>query len=153
MENYDFIEIKKKMKDNTLKILGYGSGRKVYDLDDGYVVKYAKNRRGLAQNKAEYSISLELDSEYFAKIVNCSEDFSMIIMVKAEKVNRLKDVRKYYQVKNNMQLKNIEDIKNACAKYRIHFNDFTRAANWGYIDGRPKIIDYGFTIEVKKRYY
>ena len=54
----DFNEISLNIKRRYYKFIGIGSGRIVYDLENGYVVKIAKNNRGIAQNKTEYEISL-----------------------------------------------------------------------------------------------
>lgn len=37
----------------TYDLIGRGSGRAVFDLKDGSVLKLAYNRKGIAQNKAE----------------------------------------------------------------------------------------------------
>ena len=56
----------------TCKYLGEGSSRKVYDLNNGHVVKIAKNMAGVEQNRMEYKISEEDNSEILARVVQAS---------------------------------------------------------------------------------
>ena len=44
-------------------VLGSGSGRRVYDLRNGTVLKAAKNKKGYAQNQIESIISEMDDSD------------------------------------------------------------------------------------------
>lgn len=37
--------------------------------------------------------------------------------------------------------------------YEVNLDDFSRAANWGLYNGRPVIIDLGFTTDVATQYY
>ena len=66
--NIDFRQIYSDIRRGFYKYLGVGSGRVVFDLENGNVVKVALNRRGIAQNEAEYKIALTNDSHLFAKI-------------------------------------------------------------------------------------
>ena len=53
----EFNQIKLNIKRGYYRYIGSGSGRQVFDLENGYVVKVAKNKAGIAQNKSEYKIS------------------------------------------------------------------------------------------------
>lgn len=149
----DFDEIKLKINEGTYHFIDSGSGRKVFDLGNGFVVKIAKNRRGIAQNKVEYQIASTDDSSIFAKIPDVSEDFYMLIMEKAERINSISEVWRYYNVKSNQELFQLEELKNISRKYDLLFADLRRPINWGMIQGRPVIIDYGFTREIRRKYY
>jgi hypothetical protein len=46
---FNFDEINYGIKRRTFRPLGNGSGRRVYDLGNGYVLKAAKNRKGIAR--------------------------------------------------------------------------------------------------------
>ncbi|HHX11997.1 MAG TPA: hypothetical protein GX731_04185, partial [Clostridiales bacterium] len=46
----DFDSIIMNIGKGNYQFIGSGSGRRVYDLGNGYVVKVAKNNRGIAQN-------------------------------------------------------------------------------------------------------
>jgi hypothetical protein len=135
------------------KYIGTGSSRQVFDLGNGYVIKIAKNIAGIAQNESEYKISLSDESDLFAKVVQISNDFSLLIMQKANKINNISYVWKYFDVENKKELFNLKELQKIKKNYNLLLGDFARESNWGIINGRPVIIDYGFTREIRNRYY
>ena len=135
------------------RYIGSGSGRKVFDLGNGYVIKVAKNRAGIAQNKSEYKISSNDHSNLFAKVIQASNDFNLLIMQKADKIYNISYVLKYFNVTSKRELLNSKELQNIKRNYNLVLSDFDRESSWGMINGRPVIIDYGFTREVKERYY
>lgn len=135
------------------RYIGSGSSREVFDLGNGYVIKVAKNRAGVAQNKAEYNISHYDNSDLFAKVVQISSDFYYLIMEKAEKIYNISEVFKYFNVNGKRGLYQLNEMQNIKINYNLVLADFNRKSNWGIINGRPVIIDYGFTREVSQRYY
>ena len=149
----DFMDVEYKIDIEEYKYIGKGSGRVVYDLGNGYVVKVAINNKGFAQNKIEYNLSSYDESGIFAKIVSSSNNFKYIIMEKAEKIKNLIPVRNYFNVKNNKQLFQTKFIKEISSKYNLSTADLKRPSSWGLINGVPKIIDYGLTTKVYMNYY
>jgi hypothetical protein len=134
-------------------MIGSGSGRRVYDLANGYVVKVARNSKGVAQNKAEYQITLRDTSRIFAEVIAISDNFIYLVMEKATKIKSLSYVREYYNVQSNRQLFQINEIRNFYLNNNLLLPDLIRPANWGVIHGRPVVIDYGFTRSVRHNYY
>ncbi len=132
--------------------LGAGSGRVVFDLKNGYVIKAAKNKRGIAQNKAECAIAKNDHSGMFARIVGVSEDYHFVIMEKADRVKSISEVWRYYKVRNNRELSSLESFQKICTKHDLLMSDLYRRMNWGVVKGKLVIIDYGFTKETKKLY-
>jgi len=106
----DFDQIIANVRDGAYKSIGSGSGRRVFDLENGYVVKVAKNKKGFAQNEAEYQISSASNSALFAKVLQISEDYRMLIMQKAEKIKHISEVWEYFNVKSNRELYNVGEI-------------------------------------------
>lgn len=145
--NQIYINIKK----GIYKPLGKGTARIVYDLGNGTVVKAAKNGKGLAQNEVEYLIASDDDSGIFAHVLAASEGFRFLIVDKASSVDNMSGVYDYFQVRNNREL--FQKLRKFCSKYNLMMWDLSRAVNWGTIDGKPVIIDYGFTKQVSKRFY
>lgn len=133
--------------------LGSGSGRRVYDLQNGTVLKTAKNVRGYAQNQIEYIISEMDDSEQFAKVLYISRDNLYLIMEKAEPVTDFSQIRDYFKVKTNRELFQLNNLHYIPFKYNLLTSDLCRPANWGFLNGRPVIIDYGFTGRIRRKYY
>ena len=135
------------------RYIGSGSGRQVFDLGNGHVVKVAKNNAGIAQNKSEYKISANDYSNLFAKVIQSSNDFKLLIMKKADKINNILYVLKYFNVRSKRELFNSKELQTIKRNYNLLLDDFMRESSWGMINGRPVIIDYGFTREVMERYY
>lgn len=157
--NYDdfqdtyFRQISRNISKGYYRYIGKGSGRIVYDLGNGQVVKYAKNIKGIAQNIEEYSIALLDDSGLFAKVLKVSDDYRYLIMDKADRVKDISFVWKYFHVRSNKELYQVRKIREIAEKYNLLISDLGRAVNWGQINGKPMIIDYGFTRQVRSRYY
>ncbi len=82
-----------------------------------------------------------------------SEDYRYLIMDKAERIHDISHVWDYFQVNNNDELFHVMKLRTVSEKYNLLINDFGRVVNWGSIDGRPMIIDYGFTRQVRRRFY
>jgi len=141
------------IKRGYYRYIGSGSGREVYDLENGYVIKVARNKAGIAQNKAEYKISSNDKSNLFAKVVQASNDFNLLVMQKADKINNILYVWNYFDAKSKRELFNSKQLQDIKRNYNLLLGDLARKSSWGIINGRPVIIDYGFTREVRQRYY
>lgn len=125
----------------------------VYDIGSGYVVKVAKNKKGIAQNRAEYAISQKGESRLFARIHKVSQNFDMLVMEKAEKLEQFTEVFEHYKVNSYIELFRLPEFRKLTREYGLLEPDLRRNKNWGKINGRPVIIDYGFTIRVRNNYY
>ncbi|NKF08757.1 hypothetical protein J1C67_01780 [Clostridium gasigenes] len=141
------------MKQMVYRYIGSGSGRKVFDLGNGYVIKVAKNIAGIAQNQVEYQISFNDNSNLFAKVIEVSGDFKFLIMKKADTINNFSHVLKYFNVSNSREFIRLKGIQTIQWKYNLLLEDLCKKSSWGIIDGIPVIIDYGFTKQVQRRYY
>ncbi|MBB6625600.1 hypothetical protein H7E67_19560 [Clostridium gasigenes] len=141
------------MKQMVYRYIGSGSGRKVFDLGNGYVIKVAKNIAGIAQNQVEYQISFNDNSNLFAKVIEVSGDFKFLIMKKADTINNFSHVLKYFNVSNSREFIRLKGIQTIQWKYNLLLADLCKKSSWGIIDGIPVIIDYGFTKQVQRRYY
>ena len=133
--------------------IGSGSGRQVFDLGNGYVIKVANNKAGIAQNKSEYRISYEDHSSLFAKVIEASDDFSLLIMQKADAINDISYIWRYFNVTSKREFFDLKELQSIKRHYNLLLGDFCRRSSWGRINGRPVIIDYGLTREVVERYY
>ncbi|WP_291651143.1 hypothetical protein [Clostridium sp.] len=135
------------------KYIGSGSSRRVFDLGNGYVMKVAKNLAGIAQNRVEYQISSMDSSDLFAKVMQVSSNFNYLVMQKADKINSITDILNYFNVRSIDELFSLREFQNIVYRYNLLRNDLCRISSWGIVKGEPVIIDYGFTSEVRERYY
>lgn len=140
-------------KRKKYRYIGSGSSRKVFDLGNGYVLKVAKNKAGIAQNKMEYKISLTDSSNLFAKVIQASENFNALIMEKADKITDFSYVCSYFKAENILEVLTLKEFQNLYYRYNLLLNDLCRTSSWGIINEKPVVIDYGFTREIKERYY
>ncbi len=148
----DFDNISHDLNRNYYPLIGSGSGRNVYDLGNGYVVKKARNYKGIAQNKAENQIYNHSRSELFAGIIAVSDDYTYLVMEKAEAIRSMSDVWRYYHVSGAREFFRTKLFHSAADKYELLPNDLYRKTSWGIIRERPVVIDYGFTRETRKYY-
>lgn len=135
------------------RYIGSGSSRDVFDLGNGYVVKVAKNRAGIAQNESEYNISYYDNSGLFAEVAKVSKNFNFLIMKKASKIYNFSEVLRHFNVRDKRELLHLKELQNIKGDYNLLLADLERKSSWGMINGRAVIIDYGFTREVRQRYY
>lgn len=135
------------------RYIGEGSSRQVFDLNNGYVVKIAKNNAGIEQNKVESNISLNDNSYIFAKVKYYSRDYSYIVMPKARRIDDISYVFDYLGVRNKREFFNLKFIRRLMDKYNLVSGDLIRKSSWGVINGRIYMIDYGFTQRIKEKYY
>ena len=133
--------------------LGAGSGRYVYDMGNGYVIKYARNRKGFAQNEEENEIFHIRHDPIFAIIVGLSEDSRILVMEKAEPYYTSKYICQYYDISNLRELLQIHEIRRLVYDYHLVGADLTKLSSWGEARNRPVLLDYGFTTQVRNRYY
>ena len=76
------------IKSGMYRYIGAGSARKVYDLNNGFVMKIARNIRGIAQNEAEFLIFNDEYSPLLAKVYFVSDDYKYLIMRKAIEIKQ-----------------------------------------------------------------
>lgn len=149
----EFDEIDEHLKMGDYPVLGVGSGRRVFDLGNDTVVKVARNVKGYAQNEVECMISEMDESDTFAKVLYVARDGRCLVMEKAGPVYNFASIRSYYHVESNRDLFQLNNLSYIPRKYNLLVSDLCRPVNWGVIDGRPVIIDYGFTGRIRRKYY
>lgn len=153
-----------------LKRLGAGSSRIVFLIDDDKVLKLAKNRKGLAQNMNEASISnSEWHEEYVAKVLDYHQEDLWIEMELAKKLRkgdferitswRIEDVNSFLM--NHFYLKNgkkaiyhmdqalvdemvedefIQGLQSIIDNWEAHPGDMGRESSYGKVKRNGKEI-------------
>ena len=145
LKTYDFEKMILNLQQGRLRFIGAGSSRRVYDIGDGYVVKAAKNYRGLKQNRMEYMVFNNEKSRILAPVLAISEDNRFLIMRKGERLNSFYPVLQYYNVKNMKELTNEPQFMVLKNKYLLAGGDLVRISSWGMVNEVPLLIDYGFS--------
>ncbi len=140
----DFDTIRSEVRGGRYTKLGYGAGRSVYDMNTGYVVKVAKNRFGLRQNRNESELSLRYHGDLLARVAAVSEGYEMLVMQTATPLHDMGPVLRYFNIKNLRRLTAVPELNALVREHRLVMKEFLGARNWGLINNRPVIIDYGF---------
>jgi hypothetical protein len=134
--------------------LGEGISREVYAIDDDYVIKVAKGREGLYQNKVERYVFTHCDKnlkKYLCPILWFRSD--MIFMPRAIPLSSLTS-KKYLDIKKIRSDENAyEDLKYLINRFYLFYEDIESVSSWGLINGLPVLIDYGCTNELGDLYY
>lgn len=174
---------RKQYCDSLLQKIGQGSGRLVYNIDNAYVLKLAKNKKGLAQNKQEVSFihdgSLGSSREFFAEIEGADENGFWNIAEHCRKMTS-----KEFEQKTGIRFKLFTDymgwgfgpsppegfqefvdsetygaelfscIERTSSDFEIPINDWTRLSSYGINKkGNVVIVDYGVNNDVIQTYY
>ena len=142
--NIDFEKIRSEIRGERLNYLGSGAGRRVYDTGNGYVVKVAMNQFGLTQNKNEYRLSLMYTGELLAKVLSVSEGHKMLAMQAAKPLHQIKPVLDYFNVETRKGLYYVPELADLVKTHHLVMREFLVSRNWGLINNKPVIIDYGF---------
>lgn len=80
-------------------------------------------------------------------------NYKYVVMEKAEKIKSINYVWRYFNVYSKNEFSKLSLIRNIKYKYNLLVSDLVKVTSWGIINGRLQIIDYGFTREVKDKYY
>lgn len=155
-----------------LKIIGKGSGRGVFIIDDKRVLKFAYNEGGISQNKVE--IALSKSSQYTQILTKIAEHDIDSRWIVAERAHPLKyrEFYSYTQIRfskfkaallNFLDERDVEDnfffkqIKELIGEEELPKGDLTKDSSWGIVErtGKriPVLVDYGLIYENYKQFY
>ncbi len=136
----------------SLKRIGEGSDRVVFDLGDNKVLKVAKTARGLAQNMYEGSYDLVEEGiipEAFETGLNYIVTEKVETAKGSKAVNDLmRELKKFTQRDFDNRTSALQDVLVAndldyVMNYDILYGDFSAARNWGVKNGKPIHLDGG----------
>ena len=136
----------------SLKRIGEGSDRVVFDLGDNKVLKVAKSARGLAQNMYEGSYDLVEEGiipEAFETGLNYIVTEKVETAKGSKAVNDLmRELKKFTQRDFDNRTSALQDVLVAndldyVLNYDILYGDFSAARNWGVKNGKPIHLDGG----------
>jgi hypothetical protein len=128
------------------EFLGEGISRKVFMLNEEYVLKLAKDEEGYYQNKIEqhvYSYCPTRLKKYLCPIV-CFKP-RLLIMKKAEPLVKVIQ-GKYVNLKNlRKEAELFQDLNYLADKFHLFYEDLICVSSWGSLNGENVLIDYGCT--------
>lgn len=162
--------------------LASGSARVVFDYNNDYVLKVAKNPKGIAQNNVENDGLIQNSyTNICTKIIEEGNDNSWLLVQKAKKITPSKfealtgvnfklfsNYMEYVFRKNNWltfdkdkkeQLDENEFVQNVVslvADYAMPVGDIVRISSWGEVNdggGKAVLTDYGLTQDVFDEFY
>jgi hypothetical protein len=131
---------------NRFEFLGEGISRKVFALNEEYVLKLAKDEEGYYQNKIEqhvYANSPANIRKYLCPIA-CYKP-RLLIMKRAEPLSKTIQ-GKYVNLKNIRREPNLfHDLNYLADKFYLFYEDLICISSWGTLNDENVLIDYGCT--------
>jgi len=177
IEKLDTFAARKKLAEKNFKRLSSGSSRIVYKLNDRFVIKLAKNKKGIAQNKTESNPDMK--SKYINKVVETGKKYLWIKTFYLDKITE-KDFEELTDVNFKdfgnaisyglREISSDESKKPGCfddvrktkvykefdrlgKKFKLLPGDISRISSWGKSGDNVILIDSGLSRKVFDKYY
>lgn len=147
-------KFKKEDFDINFEFLGEGISRKVYALDDNYVLKVAKDEEGIYQNKVEHYVYTHINfklKKYLASIA-CFKP-NLLIMERAKPLSSTFNDEFINVFNFNKDDNFFKDLCYLADKYYLFYEDLISPSSWGIINDKNVLIDYGCTSYFGDMYY
>ena len=139
-------------------LIGEGSGRIVFQIENDFVLKFPKNKMGALQSKVENNIYDKCETKlrkYLCPIYMYKNDrlimlrtmpLIQIVGYKGLKINQV------FRMKNEESF--YKDIERLAKKNDLLVPDVMAVSSWGIInDKKPYLIDYGCTNKLYDKYF
>jgi len=134
--------------------LGEGIARRVYALDDEYVIKISKGIDGFYQNSVENYVFQNASSNL--KTILCPIEYftpKHIVMRRATPMSFFTKT-KYINISNFTGYSHIKDYLDTLTdKFYLLEEDLYSPTSWGFLDNSLCLIDYGCTSNYGDYYY
>jgi len=154
-----------------------GSSRIAFDYSPEYVLKLAKNDKGIAQNNAEADGFIQNNyKDLVANVKDSDPNDFWILAQKATKVSAgqfkilagfsLEDLRNYLYTRienkkifpvSDMEMFNenefVQELMDLMVNFAMPIGDIVRASSWGKVNDRLVLIDYGLTNSILSDMY
>jgi len=157
----------KEIADNNYKKIDNGSSRIVYLYSDKYVLKVAKNNKGLEQNKTE-SIPkiLEKYRDIVANVIDFDKNGKWTVQQFAENISedefenitgmQFRGFLYYLRHDLNWDGENAEfynKINDFINEFELERFDVANGSSWGKINGKVVLRDYGLSLATARKLY
>jgi hypothetical protein len=155
-----------------------GSARVIFDYNPGYVLKLAKNEKGIAQNSTEADGFLQQNYDHLiTKVIDEDPENKWLVVEKATRASQADFMRTFGTTRDNlcaylkMKLQygkpiekqewfdklndneTAQDILEMMVNYGMPPGDFCRQNSWGVVNGRLVLVDYGLTESILHEHY
>ena len=131
---------------SRFEFLGEGISRKVFALNEEYVLKLAKDEEGYYQNKIEQHVYANSPSKlrkYLCPVV-CYKP-RLLIMKRAEPLSKTIQ-GKYVNLKNIRKEPDLfEDLSYLADRFYLFYEDLISISSWGTLNNENVLMDYGCT--------
>lgn len=158
---------RKKYADENYKLLNKGTGRYVYDINHEYVLKLAKNNKGIEQNKTEINISKSGKyNDITANVVEFDENGLYLIQQKAYRLTEqgFKDITGLqlqgflYYLRHDKKwdggnVKFYNKVNSLVNEFELDRFDIANENSWGIINNNVVIVDYGLDMNTARKLY
>jgi hypothetical protein len=128
------------------KYLGEGISRKVYGIDENYVVKISKNSDGIYQNRIENYVYTHVEKDikkYLCPILCFNPD--RIIMRRAIPICKYQKSKLVDLNEIRPEESSYNDLNELARKFMLEYEDVISASSWGVYNNENVLIDYGCT--------
>lgn len=140
--------------DDRFEYLGEGISRIVYGINDQWVIKIAKGREGLYQNKVELYVFKHCGTrfrKYLCPIVWYRQD--MLVMPRAIPLSKITRCKKVNLKAIRSEPEAFTDLIDFSERFYMLSEDIESTSSWGILNNAPVLIDYGCTDEKGDKFY
>lgn len=148
-----YLYAKKKIK-KDFKYLGQGISRKVYAINDDYVIKVAKGHDGLYQNKVEYYIFTHASKnlkKYLCPIIWFKP--RMLVMKRALPLSQITNSKTIDLKSIRAEENAFEELTELYENFLLLYEDIISTSSWGILNEEKVLIDYGCTNDLGDFFY
>lgn len=131
---------------SEFKFLGEGISRRVYAINDNFVVKVAKGNEGIYQNRVEYFVYTHAGNNfeiYLCPIVWYQPD--RLIMRRAVPLSRHHKSKYVNLSKIRPERSAYSDLNKLASSFYLFYEDIISTSSWGILNSNAVLIDYGCT--------
>ena len=150
----ELLLLNNKQIDKNFMYIGQGIARKVYAINDNYVLKLAKGLDGYYQNNVENHVYNNIEEDllkYLCPIVAFSP--RIIIMKRAIPLSKLSHSKKV-NINSLRKDKNaLSDLNYMVNKFYLYPDDIVSTGSWGKLGDKYVLVDYGCTSEKGDYFY
>lgn len=132
---------------SSYTMIGEGLGRNVYSYDDDHCIKFPRWEEGIKECQVEAEIYRNADPKY--KKMLCPIIFDgegLVVMKKAVPLQYARVNDRIYDYTTSRKVRKLIDY--LVETFDLWRPDIEKVSQWGYIDDRLVLLDYGRNMEL-----